>query len=419
MVEIRLMRILLRGYDNRRASSGAGAFRAVHAGIRGMAIALLLATGFLSAASAADPYRLGAGDQVKLVIVEEPQSSGTFVLSDAGTIALTGTAPISLLGMTVEEATAAIRAAFAQRIVEPTVSLDIAQIRSIYIIGDVANPGAYPGQMRLTLFKAVAIAGGFRQNSEVYQASITGIRASEALIVARRQLLAAEVLKARLEAQLGEAETFEYALEQGGNAETSAIIEREKQTFTLLNTSLERQLDLLAKEAAVRDDEIAALTARIDATAEQLAALKIEIDTVQALVDQGLTQASRVFQLNREQGQLLSVNLQTTVSLNQARQARIQLELQLSNLRSDRRLDLLARLQEATGTIDRLNRQIAADEAVQQESAQYGFGASGDRVSRRFRIQREDGSVLTDLIDPAAPVLPGDVIEVTRVLQVD
>jgi protein involved in polysaccharide export with SLBB domain len=419
VVENRLMRILLREFGNAHLSLGAGALRAISARMVRLAVATLMAIALVSPAAAAEPYRLGVGDQIKLVVVEEPQTSGTFVLSESGTIALSGADPIALLGMTVEEATEAIRAVLSRRIVDPTVSLDIAQIRPFYIIGDVANPGAYPGQARLTLFKAVAIAGGFRQNSETYQASITGIRASETLVVARRQLLAAQVLKARLETQLSDAPSFEYAVADDGDAEAKAIVEREKQTFTLQNTSLARQLDLLAKEATVRDDEIAALTARIDATAEQLAALKTEIETVQALVDKGLTQAARIFQLNREQSQLLSTNLQTTVSLNQARQARIQLELQLSSLPSDRRLELLARLQEATGTIDRLDRQIAADQAVQQESTQFGFGATGDRVTRRFRIQHEDGSVVTDLSDPAAAVLPGDVIEVTRVLRQD
>ena len=392
--------------------------RIVSAGLLRLAMTLVAILAVMPSAATADAYRLGAGDQIKIVVAEEPQSSGTFAISESGTIALSGADPIKLQGMTVEEATQAIRAVLSRRIVEPTVSLDIAQIRPFYIIGDVANPGAYPGQARLTLFRAVAIAGGFRQNSETYQASINGIRASESLVVARRQLLAAQVLKARLETQLSDAPSFDYPV-AGNDAETNAIVEREKQTFTLQNTSLARQLDLLAKEATVRDDEIAALTARIEATAEQLAALKTEIDTVQALVDKGLTQAARIFQLNREQSQLLSTNLQTTVSLNQARQARIQLELQLSGLPSDRRLELLARLQEATGTIDRLDRQIAADQAVRQESAQFGFGSTDDDLTRIFRIQREDGSILTDLNDPATAVMPGDVVEVSRVVRQD
>lgn len=108
-------------------------------------------------------YHLGPGDQVRVITYNDPQLSNTFTVSDNGNI------DFPLLGV-VPAAGAAPRD-LAQRIsssleskgilFQPSVSVEIAQYRPIYILGEVNHPGQYPYQPGMTMLTAVALAGGF------------------------------------------------------------------------------------------------------------------------------------------------------------------------------------------------------------------------------------------------------------------
>jgi polysaccharide export outer membrane protein len=377
---------------------------------------------FLTAAFGATPavsanYKLAAGDQIRVIVAESPNLSGTYVLGEDGVTAIPLGATVPLQGMSVDQATEAIRKILEKTLVRPTVTVEIAQMRPFFILGDVNSAGPYPTRLQLTVLKAVAIAGGFKGQSDPYTATVTGIRASEAMQVASRQLLSARVEHARLQAEHSGAETFDAASIQGGEAspqDLAAAIEREAEVFETRKVGLRRQIDFLTREIRIRDDEIAALTARIKATDAQLEALRAEIGSNEDLVKKELVLRQTIFQLRREEGQVLSTNLQTAVLLNQARQARTQLEIQLNNINRDRKLDVLGRIKDVTATIDRLGRQLAADRAVIVESQTGTSGRPQDNVYVAYRITREDGSVLDDIRSETEPVLPGDVVEVRR-----
>ncbi|WP_075292063.1 polysaccharide biosynthesis/export family protein [Pararhizobium arenae] len=377
---------------------------------------------FLTAAFGANPavsanYKLAAGDQIRVIVAESPNLSGTYVLGEDGVTAMPLGATVPLQGMSVDQATEAIRKILEKTLVRPTVTVEIAQMRPFFILGDVNSAGPYPTRLQLTVLKAVAIAGGFKGQSDPYTATVTGIRASEAMQVASRQLLSARVEHARLQAEYSGAETFDATSIQGGGTspqDLAAAIERETEVFETRKVGLRRQIDFLTREIRIRDDEIAALTARIKATDAQLEALRAEIGSNEDLVKKELVLRQTIFQLRREEGQVLSTNLQTAVLLNQARQARTQLEIQLNNINRDRKLDVLGRIKDVTATIDRLGRQLAADRAVIVESQTGTSGQPQDNAYVTYRITREDGSVLDDIRSETEPVLPGDVVEVRR-----
>ncbi|WP_308720672.1 polysaccharide biosynthesis/export family protein [Komagataeibacter xylinus] len=108
-------------------------------------------------------YHLGPGDQVRVITYNDPQLSNTFTVSDNGNI------DFPLLG--VVPAAGSAPGALAQRIAadlekkgilyQPSVSVEIAQYRPIYILGEVNHPGQYPYQPGMTMLTAVALAGGF------------------------------------------------------------------------------------------------------------------------------------------------------------------------------------------------------------------------------------------------------------------
>ena len=66
-----------------------------------------------------------------------------------------------ILGLTIPQFTEQLRDALEAYIRRPIVSVEVANYRPFYILGEVANPGTYPYSARLTVQNAVATAGGF------------------------------------------------------------------------------------------------------------------------------------------------------------------------------------------------------------------------------------------------------------------
>ena len=57
----------------------------------------------------------------------------------------------------------------------PSVSVQIAEFRPFFILGEVASPGKYPYVEGMTVLTAVAIAGGFTFRAEKDRVSVTRI----------------------------------------------------------------------------------------------------------------------------------------------------------------------------------------------------------------------------------------------------
>lgn len=114
-------------------------------------------------------YRLGAGDQVRITVFNQPSLSGEFTLDGAGLIALPLVGVINCANKTAGEIAQSIADALTKAgyLVNPNVSVQISQFRPYYILGEVAAPGAYPYIANLTVRKAVATARGYSVRANV------------------------------------------------------------------------------------------------------------------------------------------------------------------------------------------------------------------------------------------------------------
>ncbi|MBN3560941.1 polysaccharide export protein [Amphritea spongicola] len=122
----------------------------------------------LQSANASDlsNYRIGSGDLLSIQVYGEEELSMEVRLSDAGTIPYPFLGELNALGNTVGELTDTIKAGLADGyLINPTVSITVAEYREFFINGEVEEPGGYPYQPGLTLQKAVAIAGGFTERA--------------------------------------------------------------------------------------------------------------------------------------------------------------------------------------------------------------------------------------------------------------
>ena len=106
-------------------------------------------------------YRLGAGDQLRITVFNEPELTGPFVVGSSGAIAYPLVGSVNAAGLTVPEFTESLQTALATYVRSPSVSVEVINYRPFFILGEVARPGTYPYSASLTVFNAVATAGGF------------------------------------------------------------------------------------------------------------------------------------------------------------------------------------------------------------------------------------------------------------------
>ena len=111
-------------------------------------------------------YRLGSGDLLNIQVFGEEDLSMEIRLSDAGTIAYPLLGELETLNMTIGDLSKLIENGLADGyLINPSVSITVAEYRQFFINGEVEKPGGYPYQPGLTLQKAVALAGGFSERA--------------------------------------------------------------------------------------------------------------------------------------------------------------------------------------------------------------------------------------------------------------
>ncbi len=106
-------------------------------------------------------YRLGPGDQLRISVFNEAELTGNFVVGSQGTISYPLVGDVHAAGLTITEFTESLREALLQFIRQPNLSVEVANYRPFFILGEVQRPGTYPYSASLTVLNAVATAGGF------------------------------------------------------------------------------------------------------------------------------------------------------------------------------------------------------------------------------------------------------------------
>jgi polysaccharide export outer membrane protein len=136
--------------------------------LRALVIGLTLATAACSTvpstpieqAQPAD-YQLGPGDQLRITVFGETDLTGQFVVGSQGTIAYPLVGEVRAAGLTVAQFTTALQSSLQAYVRQPNVSVEVANYRPFFILGEVQRPGTYPYSASLTVLNAVATAGGF------------------------------------------------------------------------------------------------------------------------------------------------------------------------------------------------------------------------------------------------------------------
>ena len=111
---------------------------------------------------AASSYRLTTGDKVRLTIFDLAPEISEYTVDEAGTIAVPALDPIAVKDMTTKDAAGEISKAFAKAGLyrNARISMDIVTFGPFYVLGEVSKPGEFAYRPGMSLFAAVALAGG-------------------------------------------------------------------------------------------------------------------------------------------------------------------------------------------------------------------------------------------------------------------
>jgi polysaccharide biosynthesis/export protein VpsN len=114
-------------------------------------------------------YKLGSGDVISIqVFGEEDLSREKVRLTDTGTVFMPGLGELSVRGKTLGDVERMIADGLRGRIlVNPKVSVYVEEYRPFFINGMVDKPGGFPFQPGLTVRKAAALAGGFKERASI------------------------------------------------------------------------------------------------------------------------------------------------------------------------------------------------------------------------------------------------------------
>jgi polysaccharide export outer membrane protein len=117
----------------------------------------------ISANSNVSSYILGAGDQIHITVFGEQDISGDYLVDSTGYITVPLIGRVAAVGNSTDVLAQNVaqqlsRGNFVQ---DAHVTASVIAYRPFYILGEVQKPGAYPYAPDMTLFQAVATAGGY------------------------------------------------------------------------------------------------------------------------------------------------------------------------------------------------------------------------------------------------------------------
>jgi protein involved in polysaccharide export with SLBB domain len=114
------------------------------------------------AADTSGAYRLGTGDKVRIAVFGEPELSVSEWVTEHETIPYPLLGEIQVKGLTPLDLERLIVSRLkGPYLVDPKVTVSVAEYRNFFVMGQVNRPGSYPYAPGLTVRTAISMAGGF------------------------------------------------------------------------------------------------------------------------------------------------------------------------------------------------------------------------------------------------------------------
>ena len=120
------------------------------------------------------PYRLDAGDELRITVFEQDELTNSYSVDKAGYIAFPLVGAVPARGRTIKQVERAVAVKLADGFIrDPDVSVEVATYRPFFIMGEVGAAGQYTYTPGMTVQNAVAAAGGFTPRAAARDVDVT------------------------------------------------------------------------------------------------------------------------------------------------------------------------------------------------------------------------------------------------------
>ncbi|MCS0493965.1 polysaccharide biosynthesis/export family protein [Ancylobacter sp. MQZ15Z-1] len=377
---------------------------------------------FASASHASDSYLLGPQDKLRIRVFEWRRSQDRVVqwegLNDEFTVSADGTVSLPLVGVVpaLDKTPTAVAQDIAGRlqrrmnlIAPPDTSVEVAQYRPIYVVGDVMKPGAFPFRPGMIVIQAVSLAEGLLRTPSQARDMVT-VQGEMGQISLRRDALIAR--KARLESEAAGSGSIAFPatlLTRQTAPAIAALMQQEMLIFKTRAEAYRTQTEALNDLKDYLEKEVSSLEAQMGAEMTQTDLLNKELDGVSSLVAKGLAAAPRQYALERTKAEIQGDRLRLEAGMLRARQEISKADLSLLELKNKREGDIALDIRQTEQELQELaNRGNVAQGLLRQISP---LSLARGRATPVFMIMRA-GQPGTDpvVVKDTDAVLPGDTV---------
>ncbi|WP_201833342.1 polysaccharide biosynthesis/export family protein [Microvirga zambiensis] len=386
--------------------------------------------------AAADDYRLGPQDKLRIRVVEWRAGSAEYfdwavfaneyAVSASGTVSLPLIGSLPATGRTTEEFATSVAETLQKRaglLRPPEATVEIVQYRPVYVVGTVQHSGEYPYRPGMTVLQAIGLAGGIFQQpgTEAGRTEKDRITAQGVHEIARLDARRLLVRRARLGAELEETRQIATPEELRNDADVARLIETESAVMNARSEALKSQLLAFSEIRNLFSREVEALEQKIEVQNRQIALARREQQTVSALVNKGLAVTSREFALERTLADLESKLLDYTTAVLRARQEISKAERAADDLKAERKARIVTEKQDTEAQIDqskaRLTTALSLINAATDITPQLLLEKPLEKPTTVFTVIRRVGTnTVKTVVDDTAMIEPGDVVQVDQVV---
>ncbi len=379
---------------------------------------IALAAVLTPAAAQEGAPKLAPGDTLEISVFSRPEYDTDTVITADGAIAINGLGRLKVAGMTVVDVEQAVTAALVDlRVSSPLVIARVSSYRDVGVLGDVSEPGLFSYRPNMTILHALAQAGGFLRLSETTSNDDVNIVDAQSNLSSLLDRLAlAEVRRDRISNQMDGAPV----LPGDGSTEMNDYQRAEADIATTFATTRARDRDILTQQLEAIREQIDLLKNISSTYSVQMEEAEADVVRLEGLFERGLVGAERMASARDKLSRITIQSLENESAYSTALQNQAQVELALAGLGTSRTQDLVEELRDVTSEINQLRNDIsgARDRLRTLQSRAAATGASGT-VATAYDVTYEvtrhvDGAVMQIEVQETDPVLPGDVLTVTR-----
>ncbi len=380
-------------------------------------------------------YKLGVMDKVRIRVAEWQPADGSirdwevvggeYTVGPSGAISLPFIGDLPAAGKTPAEVAGTIgeelRSKFALRNL-PSASVEISAFRPVFLAGDVDKPGEYPYSPRLTVLKALSLAGGLKRSEagQRFARDFLNAQGDAAVYDSQRGRLIAR--RARLLAEVADGKTIEMPAELKSFKNAQQLIDSESSLMKSRRDRYELQLKSLADLRSLLQSEVQSLARKTETQKRQLEIASDSRDKMSKLTEQGITNNNRLITLEERTADIETSLLDIDTNALQAKQSISKADQDEINLRNDWVAQRAKDLQDTEAELEKLGLQLGTSrqliaEAVAQSAEALKFDPSGKSSTIKYTVVRDEGQGPKEVsVDENTQLLPGDVVKVTSEL---